>query len=104
MCALAVKIACNGVKPTKAEIYTLAAELVELENIVSFKGAIISSFDSYDYVDHNNNHYNNYNYTHNGYNYDYYYYYDYTDYGYYNYKLTKEQKVLALLFLAAIYS
>lgn len=82
--ALTQRIACNGVKPTKAMVYTLAAELVELEGIIEFKDAVIETMKSYDY---------------------YYYYYDYYyDYYYYYYYDLIKEKVIALLFLAAIYS
>ena len=77
--ALTTKIACNGVKPSKNEIYTLAAELVESQNIFRFKSAIIESLKSYDYdygygYDYGYDYDYDYNY---GYNYDYGY-----DYGY----------------------
>lgn len=97
--ALKTKIACNGIKPAKAEVYTLAAELVEVENIVVFKAAVLEALKSYDYY-----HYDDYYYHYDDYYYDdyddyyyAYYYYDYDDY-------SKEEKIIALLFLAAKYS
>lgn len=97
--ALEKKIPCNGIKPSKSEVYTLAAELAETEDIFSFSTAVKSSMLSYDY--HYDYHYYDY---YNDYYYDYHY--DYDDYDYYhNYNhLTKEQKVISLLFLAAMYS
>lgn len=100
MCALAVKISCNGVKPSKQMIYTLAAELVEVEQIDKFKAAIIEAMKSYEY---------DYYYYEYEYDYDYYYYYYYDDYSYsysyyYYYTYSYAEKVIALLFLAAMYS
>ncbi len=83
--SLDVKIKCNGIKPSKREVFTLAAELVDMWGeefeINSYYDAIMSALKSYDY----------------DYDYDYDYYYYYYDYGY-SYK----EKVLALLFLAQI--
>lgn len=95
-------IACNGIKPTKTEVYTLAAEMAEKYDIITFKQAIHSALIHYDDADY---YYDDY--------YDYYYYNDYYDYytdynDYYDYydnhHFTPEEKVLALLFLAAMYS
>ncbi len=90
MCALAVKIECSGIKPTKSEVYKLAAELVELEGIESFKSALIEAFRSYDYYDY---------YADYDYHYHYYYNDDNADYDY-----SLEEKVIALLFLSAMYA
>jgi hypothetical protein len=108
--ALETRIQCNGIKPTKAMVYTLAAELVEVEGIIGFGVAIIEAFKSYEY-------YEDYDYEYYyEYYYDYDYYYDYyKDYYYYNeydyykdyyyyYELSQAEKVIALLFLAAMYS
>jgi hypothetical protein len=95
--ALATKIKCNGVKPSKAEVYLLAAELVEVEEILGFRAAIIEAFKSYDY---------DYDYDYDYYYYDYYYY-DYYLYYYdydYDYDYSIQKKVIALLFLSAMYS
>lgn len=89
--ALAVKIKCNGIKPTKAQVYTLAAELVMTEGINGFSAAIINALKSYEYE---------YDYD---YGYDHGYGYDHYGYGYYN-NYSLEEKVIALLFLAATYS
>lgn len=78
-------IPCNGVRPSKAEVYTLAAELVGMEETdtsiiintdTTIEDAVIKAIQKYYYK---------------------YYYYDY-------YYADKEIKVLLLLFLAAIYS
>jgi hypothetical protein len=101
--ALTEKIKCNGIKPSKAEMYTLAAELLETEQILNFRSAIIEAFKSYDYYDPNYYYYDNYDYDYE-YDYDYYYYYDYDyDYCYYN-NYSIEEKVITLLFFAAMYS
>lgn len=90
------KIICNGVRPTKADIYLSAAELVDSGILGGFKSQILAAMAQYDY-------YCGYGY---GCGYNYYGYDDYYDYGYYYYYalLSKEERVIALLFLAAIYS
>ncbi len=104
MCALKTKIACNGVRPKKSDVYTLAAELVELEGIGEFRAAITEALKSYDYYDY----YGYYDY--DDYYNDYYYYNDYChhndDYYYYYYSYNDyslKEKVIALLILAAKY-
>lgn len=67
------KIHCNGIAPTKAEVYTLAAELQEIHEFKYFSDALISALKSYEYA------------------------YEYDD-------LSSDEKVIALLFLAAMYS
>lgn len=104
--ALTEKIKCNGIKPSKSEIYKLAAEFVDTENIETFKESIIESLKSYDYYyyyDYTYYYYYYYDYYYTYY-YDYYYTYDYDYDYYYTYYYTKEQKVIFLLFLSAIYS
>ena len=100
---LEIKIACNGVKPSKSEVYTLAAELQELHRLEYFKEAIVSALMSYDYYAD----YYSYDYSYS-YSYDYYDYYSYS-YSYschddYDYDYSSSEKTLALLFLAAMYS
>lgn len=93
--ALKTKIACNAVRPTKSAVYLLAAELMEVEGITAFRAAVIEALKSYDYYD--------------TYYYAYYCDYYYCGYAYYydycgdDYKSIPE-KVLALLFLSAMYS
>lgn len=106
--AISPRITCNGIKPSKSEVYALAAELVDTqEGLDSFKSAILEAFKSYDYYDYDYynyyyNYYNNY-YYYDYYNNDYYDYYNNHDYyDYYNY--TKKEKVIALLFLSAMYA
>lgn len=87
------KIACKGIKPTKAMVYTLAAEIESTkESILSLRQSLISALMSYDHYDY----------------YDYYdYYYDYDSYYYYYYdydSYSKEEKVIYLLLLANISS
>src|ERR1700694_1557272 len=78
------KIKCNGIKPTKAEVYTLAAELIAIGGIaiknITFRTSIIQAFKVYDYY------YDDYDYDYdNAYDYDYDYAYDYAyDYYYYD--------------------
>lgn len=94
-------IVCNWKKPTKAEIYTLAAELVETEGHVWFGAAVLAAMTSFDYyavpkpdVIH-----------------DYFdelhpdlecYYQSNINQIFYNF--SSEEKVIALLFLAAMYT
>lgn len=94
---LATKIQTNGIMPTKAEVYTLAAELVETEGITGFRDAVIEAMKSYDY-DYYDYYYCDYDYYYCDYtDYDYDYDCDYTDY-------SVSEKVIALLLLAAMYS
>lgn len=92
------KIACNGVKPKKSEIYLMAAELVDSDGLASFTLAVASAMRVYDYDDYYHNH------DYDDYDYDYYDYDDYyDDYDYY-YNLSISEKVIALLFLSAMYA
>jgi len=105
--ALKSKIKCNGLKPTKSEVYKLAAELTEIEGHRYFKSTILETLLHYDY-DYEDYYYDD------DYDYDYYddyyaddyaddYYDDYYDYNYdYNYDLSQAEKVIALLFLSAM--
>ena len=102
--SLIEKIKCYGIKPTKYQVYQLAAELVSMTEIAgvqllsTFKDAIIAAMQSYDYYTHNNNDYYYY------YNYNYYYDYDYNDYDY-NYDYTNystQEKIICLLLLSEI--
>lgn len=106
--ALENKIQCNGIKPSKAEVYLLAAELVEIHDIKYFKSAVIAAIASHDYdyeceYDYDYGYYYGYYYDYYDYDYDYCDYCDYCDNDYYH-DYSKEQKVIALLFLSAIYS
>ncbi len=85
----------TGTKPPKAELYLLAAQIQDAGESMSFKRAIYSAMLSYDY-DYDYEYYYYYEY-----DYDYYYYYEY-DYEYHN--NSKEEKVITLLFLCAIYT
>lgn len=104
MCALKVKIACNGIKPKKSEVYLLAAELVETEEIKGFRAAIIEAFKSYDY--YYDGYYLDDYYYYDGY--DYYFDYCYFDAGYYYgydyYSYSLPEKVIALLLLSAMFA
>lgn len=88
------KIITNGTAPTKAQIYLTAAELVDVDegkNLILFKDAIIAAMKLYDYY----------------YDFDYYdfdYEYSYNFYYEYSYVYSYKEKVIALLFLAEIYS
>jgi hypothetical protein len=98
------KIPCNGIAPTKSEVYTLAAELTELHGIESFHVSVMSAIKSYDYYDDNDYDYDYYYYAYDYY-YDYYYHLYHQDSGKNNHNyFSQEEKVLALLFLAAMYS
>lgn len=91
------KIPCNGIRPTTSEVYTLAAELQDIHEFKTFKEAIMSALMSYDYA--------YYAYQYYYYYYEYYdcYSYDYYDYDHYDYDYgSKEEKVMTLLFIAAI--
>lgn len=93
--SLKKKIRCNGVKPSKSDVYTLAAELQSKYNLYYFHTAVIAALGSYDYHYHYHNHYH----------YHYHYHYDhYNDYYQYYYHFSKQEKTIALLFLAAMYS
>lgn len=104
-------------KPSKEEIYLLAAQIQDAcEDCISFKRAIYSAMLSYDYYcDHeylyNYDHEYLYNYDYdydNNHDYDYYYdyYYDYDYYYYHDYyhEYSKQERVMALLFLSAMNS
>ncbi len=47
------KIKCNGIKPSKSEIYKLAAELLETKKLDSLAVAVDSSMLSHDYYQMN---------------------------------------------------
>ena len=96
-------------RPKKSEVYKRAAELLDTDiddeeiECVSFRSIIFMAFDSFkaDYGDYDYdydlyNGYALYN-IYNGYDYDY----DIYDCGYLQF--TKDEKVIALLFLAAMY-
>ena len=116
---LEVKIVTGGVKPSKSEVYLLAAELQELHQFKYFSEAVVSALKSYydyDYYEYEYDYYEyDYDYEYEyyydyeyyyeyDYSYDYYYSYDY-DYSYdYYYSYSSAEKVIALLFLSAMYS
>lgn len=84
-------------KPSKEEIYLLAAQIQDAcEKCISFKRAIYSAMLSYYYYcDHE------YLYNHD---YDYYYDYYHDYYHNYDYEYNKQERVMALLFLSAMNS
>lgn len=91
-----------GSEPSKEEVYMLAAEIQDKEDM-SFKRSIYCALLSYDYYYYYDYDYY-YEYDYDYYSYGYYYYY-YGYYYYYDYDYdSKEQKVIALLFLATIYT
>ena len=101
-------ICCNGILPKKAQIYLSAAELVDAdkgETLISFKSAIIAAMNLYDYEYDYEYDYDDYAYAYAyDYDYAYYYYHDYDDDDDDVHAYTHSQKVIALLFLAEIYS
>jgi len=108
----APKIACNGVKPSKHQIFTTVAELLDAGldcKIYPLLTAAFLQYDYeykqyYDYTDYQHNKFDYYYYQHNRYYSNY-----YCTYLYYKYKydceyyyLSQDEKVIANLFLAEI--
>lgn len=82
-----ISIACNGIKPKTSKVFLLAAELADQRGDASIKDTIKLAMKCFDYDGYE---------CADGYAYDY----GYAD-GYNQHR--KNEKVIALLFLAAIY-